>query len=59
LEEILEGFDPITLEKMDKVKLQDRIDTKFMFRDDILPSVLASMKEHYYALDIKGMRYKQ
>jgi hypothetical protein len=42
---------------MDNVKLQDRIDTKFMFREDILPLVLEAMKEEYYALDINGMRY--
>ena len=42
---------------MDKVKLQDRVDTKFMFRDEILPSVLEKMKDDYFALDINGMRY--
>jgi hypothetical protein len=57
VEEILGEFDPITLQQMDKVKLQDRVDTKFMFPDTILPSVLEKMKENYYALDINGMRY--
>ncbi len=57
LEEILQQFDPITLQQMDKVKLQDRVDTKFMFRDDILPQILEGMKDNYYALDINGMRY--
>lgn len=42
---------------MDSVKLQDRVDTKFMFREQILPSVLSSMTDDYYALDINGMRY--
>jgi hypothetical protein len=57
LEEILSGFDPITLQQMDSVMLQDRIDTKFMFRDNILPVILSKMRDHYYALDINGMRY--
>jgi hypothetical protein len=57
IEDILSEFEPITLQQMDNVKLQDRVDTKFMFRDNILPSILNRMKEHYYALDIKGMRY--
>ena len=57
LEEILKNFEPITLKQMDKVKLQDRVDTKFMFRDDILPAVLGKMRDDYFALDINGMRY--
>jgi hypothetical protein len=57
IEDILAGFDPISLKEMDNVKLQDRIDTKFMFRDDILPAVLSQIHEYYYALDINGMRY--
>ncbi len=57
IEEILSGFDPITLQQMDKVKLQDRVDTKFMFRDNILPVILEKMKDEYYALDINGLRY--
>src|SRR4051812_8678883 len=42
---------------MDKVKLQDRIDTKFMFRDNILPDVLENMKDDYFALEINNIRY--
>lgn len=57
LEEILSTFDPISLKEMDNVKLQDRIDTKFMFRDSLLPEILELMKENYFALEISGMRY--
>jgi hypothetical protein len=57
IEDILGEFDPITLQQMDKVKLQDRIDTKFMFRDNILPLILSKMQNDYYALDINGLRY--
>jgi hypothetical protein len=57
IEEVLQVFDPITLQQMDKVKLQDRVDTKFMFRDEILADVLERMKDDYFALDINGMRY--
>jgi hypothetical protein len=42
---------------MDKVKLQNRVDTKFMFRDTILALVLNNMKDDYYVLDIKGLRF--
>ena len=56
-DDILKDFNPITLQQMDSVKLQDRIDTKFMFKDDILASVLNRMKEDYYVLDINGIRF--
>lgn len=57
LDNILSGFDPITLKQMDGVALQDRLDTKFMFREDILPKLLEEMKANYFVLDIKGKRY--
>lgn len=42
---------------MDNVKLLDRVDTKFMFKDAILPELLLQMKEHYYVLEIGQHRY--
>ncbi len=57
IEDILASFEPISLKQMDNVKLQNRLDTKFMFRDNLLPGILEKMKENYYALDIKGLRY--
>ena len=42
---------------MDNVKLQDRIDTKFMYREDILPVILEKMKDNYFVLDINGLKY--
>ena len=57
IEEILSEFDPISLQQMDNVKLQNRIDTKFMLRENILPKILDQMKENYFILDIKGLRY--
>jgi len=53
----LNEFDPITLKEMDSVKLQDRIDTKFMFKDNLLPLILDRMINDYYILDINGIRY--
>ncbi len=57
LDNILAGFDPITLKQMDGVSLQDRLDTKFMFKDSLLPVLLEKMKENYFALDIKDRRF--
>jgi hypothetical protein len=49
-------FEPITLEKMDNVKLLDRTDTKFTFRADQLSSVLESVTDHYYVLEAANTR---
>ena len=57
IEEILNEFEPISLQQMDKVKLQDRIDTKFMLLENMLPVVLKKMQENYFVLNIKDIRY--
>jgi hypothetical protein len=54
---ILASFDPITLKQMDNVKLLDRVDTKFMFRDSFLPEFLEKMKEQYFVLEAGEKRY--
>ncbi len=41
---------------MDRVKLQNRTDTKFVFNADILPIVLNEIKEFYSILEIKEKR---
>ena len=42
---------------MDSVKLQDRVDTKFMFRDEILPSLFREMTKDYRVLEVADHRY--
>ncbi len=54
---LLAQFDPISLKEMDRVKLQDRVDTKFMFKDSILPGLFSKMKEDYKLLEIDGLRF--
>jgi hypothetical protein len=56
VEEILQKFDPISLEEMDRVKLMNRTDTKFVFRYDQLPEILSEIKENYFVLEINGIR---
>ncbi|CAN5605566.1 polyphosphate polymerase domain-containing protein [soil metagenome] len=56
-ENILNSFDPITLKEMDSVKLQDRVDTKFMFRSDKLPMILQDMEKDYRVLEVANYRY--
>jgi len=42
---------------MDSVKLQDRVDTKFMFHDSLLPKVFQDMQNDYRILEVAGYRY--
>jgi hypothetical protein len=54
---ILNTFEPITLEEMDKVKLMDRMDSKYMFTLQTLPQLLEACKAHYYVVNINNQRY--
>ncbi|HRH66918.1 MAG TPA: polyphosphate polymerase domain-containing protein [Bacteroidia bacterium] len=42
---------------MDNVKLLDRVDTKFMFRESYLPELLEQMKKDYFVLEAGEKRY--
>lgn len=53
---ILEQFLPISLEEMDGVKLQDRVDTKYVFGEGRLPEVLSAMLADYRLLEVAGIR---
>ncbi len=41
---------------MDRVKLQNRTDTKFVFEADLLPIILNDIKDYYAVLEINGKR---
>jgi hypothetical protein len=41
------AFDPISLAEMDGVKLQDRVDTKYVFGEHRLAEVMEAMLPHY------------
>ncbi|PCI93448.1 MAG: transporter [Flavobacteriales bacterium] len=56
LHNILQALDPISLKEMDRVKLQNRTDTKFVFNADLLPTILDEIKEYYSILEIKEKR---
>lgn len=53
---VLETFEPITLEEMDRVKLMDRTDLKFNFNISKLPALLEQVKDHYRVLEVAGTR---
>ena len=54
---LLGGFEPISLKEMDGVKLQDRVDTKFMFHHSLLPQLFREMAKDYRVLEVVDLRY--
>lgn len=55
LSPLLRSFTPIFLEEMDRVKLLDRVDTKFVFNYHQLPGILKNITEFYKVLDVNGI----
>lgn len=53
---VLEGFKPIRLEEMEKVRLMDRIDTKYVMPVSRLPELLIRMDGGYKVLEISNFR---
>lgn len=53
---ILDTFEVITLEEMDRVKLMDRTDSKFNFNIAQLPKLLEEVRENYFVLEVSGTR---
>ena len=56
IREILAGFKPITLDEIGKVKLMDRVDTKFVFPAVRLPEILSGLLPDYRVLEINNIR---
>jgi hypothetical protein len=52
----LQSFNPISLKEMDRVKLMNRIDTKFAFDKNTLIQILPKLTENYFSLEIQGKR---
>ena len=53
---LLNTFDPIHLEQMDRVKLMNRVDTKFAFDIKVLVEILPELAKHYFVLEINTVR---
>ncbi len=56
IDQLIASFDPITLERMEEVKLLNRVDSKFAFRAGQLPLLLEQMQRDYFVLEIDGVR---
>ena len=53
IKQLLAPFEPITLQEMDRVKLMNRMDTKFAFRFSDLNIILPLLIENYKVLTIE------
>jgi hypothetical protein len=53
IKQLLVQFEPITLQEMDRVKLMNRMDTKFAFRFSDLNIILPLLIENYRVLTIE------
>ncbi len=49
-----ENFETISLKQMDRVKLMNRMDTKYWFAREHLQQILSQIRPHYYMLQIDG-----
>lgn len=56
LESILSAFPPITLEEMDKVRLMNRIDIKYMTTRDGLYRLLSGMEKDCFVQEVRQCR---
>jgi hypothetical protein len=53
---VINSFDPISLSKMDQVKLMNRIDTKHVLSYAVLLKVLKEVTDSYYILEMERLR---
>jgi hypothetical protein len=53
---VIGGFNKITLEEMDSVKLLNRIDTKYVINKELLPVILDKISNSYRILEISDKR---
>ena len=57
LKDLLSSLQGVSLSGLDKVSLQDRMDTKYVFSVELLPDLLARLQDAgYKVLDIDGVR---
>ncbi|MGA0555099.1 polyphosphate polymerase domain-containing protein [Larkinella sp. VNQ87] len=57
IETLAQSFSAITLPEMERVRLMNRTDTKFLLPLSRLPSLLNQLSEHYRWLEIDGQRF--
>ncbi|MDD4149036.1 MAG: polyphosphate polymerase domain-containing protein [Bacteroidales bacterium] len=56
LNQILDTFDPVSLDDMGAVKLMNRMDSKFPFSINKLPEILTELQKDHFVLEISEKR---
>jgi hypothetical protein len=56
IKNILDSFNSVRLEEMDKVRLMDRVDTKYLIPSNRVPDLLNMMSGRYRVLEINNNR---
>lgn len=56
LQQEIASFNPVSLEEMDRVKLLNRTDTKFLLSESDLKTILQEITPYYDILEIDGLR---
>jgi hypothetical protein len=56
LKEVLQKLSPISLNEMDSIKLMERVDTKYVFKIELLRELLQDLADKYRVLEISGNR---
>ena len=56
IRKVIDKFDPIALDQMDKVKLMRRTDTKFVLSKELFPQLLKKAVDNYYMVEIEDKR---
>jgi hypothetical protein len=59
IDDLISPFQPISLEKMEEVKLLNRMDSKFVFSIEKLPAILAELYADYTILEIGQVRLQR
>lgn len=54
LDSIVSNFNPITLSELDEHNLQERMDTKYLLDEALLPEILDEIKDDYTILQVAG-----
>ena len=56
IDDLIARFEPVSLGRMDQVKLLNRVDTKFVLSRQKLPEILSELMAEYFILEINGVR---
>lgn len=53
---VLQTFESVSLAEIERVKLLNRIDSKYIFHKNVLPEILSEIKPYYHVLEINQKR---